>query len=61
VQRLLEEGHEAVYRLLADARDNLDELVSILLQEETIDQDTLVQILGPRPEVTEEVPHVTNA
>ncbi len=61
VQRLLEEGHEAVYRLLADAREDLDELVSILLQEETIDRDTLVQILGPRPEVTEEVPHVANA
>jgi cell division protease FtsH len=61
VQRLLEEGHEAVYRLLADARENLDELVSILLQEETVDRDTLVQILGPRPEVTEEVPHVANA
>jgi cell division protease FtsH len=61
VQRLLEEGHEAVYRLLADARDKLDELVSVLLQEETIDRDTLIQILGPRPEVTEEVPHVANA
>jgi cell division protease FtsH len=61
VQRLLEECHEAVYRLLADARESLDQLVSTLLQEETIDQDMLVQILGSRPEVTEEVPHVANA
>ena len=60
IQRLLEERHEAVYRLLADAREKLDQLVNTLLQDETIDQDTLVQILGPRPEVTEEVPHVTN-
>ena len=60
VQCLLEERHETVYRLLADAREKLDQLVSTLLQEETIDQDTLVQILGPRPEATEEVPHVAN-
>jgi len=60
VQRLLEERHETVYRLLADAREKLDQLVSTLLQEETIDQDTLVQILGSRPEATEEVPHVAN-
>lgn len=60
VQRLLEERHETVYRLLADAREQLDQLVSTLLQEETIDQEALVQILGPRPEATEEVPHVAN-
>jgi len=60
VQRLLEERHETVYRVLADAREKLDQLVSTLLQEETIDQDTLVQILGSRPEATEEVPHVAN-
>jgi cell division protease FtsH len=60
VQRLLEERHETVYRLLADARNQLDQLVSTLLQEETIDQEALVQILGPRPEATEEVPHVAN-
>jgi cell division protease FtsH len=60
VHRLLEERHETVYRLLADARQQLDQLVSTLLQEETIDQEALVQILGPRPEATEEVPHVTN-
>jgi cell division protease FtsH len=60
VQRLLEEGHETAYRLLADARQQLEQLVSTLLQEETIDQDMLMNILGPRPEATEEVPHVTN-
>ncbi len=60
VHRLLEERHEAVSGLLANARERLDQLVSTLLQEETIDQDTLVQILGPRPEAIEEVSHVTN-
>jgi hypothetical protein len=34
--------------------------MSTLLQEETIDQDTPVQILGPHPEATEEVPYVAN-
>lgn len=56
----MEERHEAVYHLLADTRERLDQLVSTLLQEETIDQDALVQILGPRPQAIEEVSHVTN-
>jgi cell division protease FtsH len=55
VQRLLEERHEAVRRLLTDARERLDLLVRTLLQEETIDQDELGRILGPRPEATVEV------
>jgi len=61
VQRLLEEQHETVYRLLSDTRDCLDQLVLALLKEETIDQDTLAHILGPRPNSTEEVHHVTQA
>jgi cell division protease FtsH len=55
IQRLLEERHEAVRRLLTDARERLDLLVRTLLQEETIDQDELGRILGPRPEATVEV------
>ena len=61
VQRLLEEQHETVYRLLSDTRDCLDQLVQALLKEETIDQDTLAHILGPRPNSTEEVRYVTRA
>jgi cell division protease FtsH len=61
VQSLLEEQHEAVYRLLSDTRDQLDHLVEALLKEETIDQDTLTHILGPRPNPTEEVQYVTHA
>jgi cell division protease FtsH len=57
VQHLLEERHEVVYRLLADARSQLDLLVKNLLKEETIDQDMLAQILGSRPESAEEVLH----
>jgi ATP-dependent Zn protease len=36
--------------LLTDARDLLDRLVEALLHEETIDQDELARVLGPRPE-----------
>jgi cell division protease FtsH len=61
VQRLLEERHEVVYRLLADARSQLDLLVKNLLKEETIDQDMLAQILGARPEPAEEVLHGATA
>jgi cell division protease FtsH len=55
VQRLLEERHEAVRHLLAAENEKLDRLVQTLLHEETIDQDELARILGPRPEPTVEV------
>jgi hypothetical protein len=45
----------AVRRLLTEAREQLDQLVRTLLQEETIDQDELGRILGLRPETTVEV------
>ncbi len=62
VQRLLEERHETVRSLLTDAREQLDRLVETLLQEETVDRDTLVRVLGPRPEEpAEEVADGTNA
>jgi cell division protease FtsH len=61
VQHLLEERHEVVYCLLADARGQLDLLVKNLLKEETIDQDMLAQILGARPEPSEEVLYGTPA
>jgi cell division protease FtsH len=57
VLHLLEERHEFVYRLLADARSQLDLLVKNLLKEETIDQDMLAQILGARSEQAEEELH----
>jgi cell division protease FtsH len=57
VQRLLEERHEAARRLLTGARDQLDQLVNVLLQEETVDQDDLTRILGPRPGAVMELPH----
>jgi cell division protease FtsH len=50
VQRLLEECHETARRLLTDRRDKLDHLAQSLLQEETIDRDELVRILGSRPQ-----------
>ena len=53
VQRLLEERHEAVHHLLVSAREQLDHLVEGLLQEETVTQETLTQILGPRPKPSE--------
>jgi cell division protease FtsH len=58
VQRVLQERHAAVHDLLAGARDSLDRLVEALLHEETIDQDELTRILGPRPEPAKEVSHV---
>jgi cell division protease FtsH len=53
VERLLDECHRTVCDLLAEAREMLDRLVEALLHEETIDQEQLGHILGPRPESVE--------
>jgi hypothetical protein len=37
--------------LLLAASESLDRLADALLQEETVDRETLEQILGPRPEI----------
>jgi cell division protease FtsH len=50
VQRLLEERHKSVNELLTSAREKLDRLVKALLQEETVHQRMLAEILGPRPQ-----------
>lgn len=58
VQKLLEERRKAVHELLGNrARNKLDELAQILLQEETIDQDALTRILGPRAFSEENTQH----
>ena len=48
IQQLLSERHDVVTKLLAEARPKLDQLVDALLREETVDQDDLTRILGPR-------------
>lgn len=48
IQKFLNEQHEMVKNLLSKSRDKLDNLVSALLQEETINQDELTEILGRR-------------
>jgi cell division protease FtsH len=57
IQKVLAERHEAVQELLMGQREKLDKLVSALLHEETVDQDALTKILGPRPEGTTVPPH----
>ena len=48
IQQLLNERHEVVRKLLSDSRDKLDQLVEVLLHEETVNQDQLTKILGQR-------------
>lgn len=49
VQRLLDERHEAVRKLLEEARNQLDLVAETLLKEETLSQEDLIRILGSRP------------
>jgi cell division protease FtsH len=47
IQRLLGDAHEAAAQCLRDARPQLDQLVELLLKEETVDSAQLKRILGP--------------
>ncbi len=52
VRQLLESQHQAVKGLLSSNREKLDALVQALLVEETVNQEELVRLLGPRAPVT---------
>jgi cell division protease FtsH len=51
VQALLDERHQFVTHLIEDAADKLDLLAEALLNEETLGQEEIAQILGPKTEV----------
>jgi cell division protease FtsH len=57
MQRMLDERYEIVRGLLTQHRGDLDRLADALLQEETLDQDALTEILGPRAEPGTKVTH----
>jgi cell division protease FtsH len=48
IQTILDQSHAEVRTLLEKEHDKLDALVQTLLKEETVDQDILEKILGPR-------------
>jgi cell division protease FtsH len=48
VAALLGKRHDAVRRMLADARDRLELLAQALLERETVAYDKLERLLGPR-------------
>jgi cell division protease FtsH len=56
VQCLLAEHHAYAGRMLTDVRELLDHLAQALLQAETLDQNPLARILGPRSTRAEERP-----
>ncbi len=49
LEHLIAERQEAVRQLLSAARPKLDALAAALLADETIGEDALVRLLGPRP------------
>ena len=54
IQSILNTSHEEVKALLEREHDKLDSLVDTLLKDETINQDDLERILGPRVGVRQE-------
>jgi cell division protease FtsH len=49
VRQLLAERHEVVTDLLKSKRAQLDLLVEVLLKSESVGQEELAKLLGPRP------------
>ena len=58
IQNLLEDRHGYAQTLLHTHRDKLDALARALLEHETITQEQLKEILGPRPEGARETPAI---
>jgi cell division protease FtsH len=56
VESLLAERQSIALRLLTAARERLDALVETLLKEETVGEEQLTRILGPRPAAGEAAP-----
>ena len=56
IQNLLEDRHAYARELLQTHRDRLDALARALLDHETLTQQQLEEILGPRPEGSRETP-----
>jgi len=48
IQKLLKERYDFARRLLENSREKLELLVKTLLREETVQQDELAQLFGPR-------------
>src|SRR5439155_5157485 len=59
VEHLIAERLEVVRQLLSAARSKLDALAEALLRDETIGEDALGRILGPRPAAPVELPSPT--
>jgi ATP-dependent Zn protease len=54
IQEILDAKYEQVKDMIRAHREALDRLAAALLEEETVGEDRLLEILGPRPAVTEE-------
>lgn len=61
VKQLLEEIHQDVKQLLINYRPQLDQLVQALLQEETINEEGLMKILGNQHLISIETPQSLEA
>jgi len=50
VQRIIQEAHEEVRRILTQKRDKLEKLAHTLLEKEVVERDELLEILGEKPD-----------
>ncbi len=51
IQQLLQERYDYARQMILEYREKLDDLVKLLLQEETVQQDAIIRILGPKSTV----------
>jgi len=58
VRRFLDERYRAVLQMLKSERKKLDDLVALLLKEETVERSALEEILGPRTTIQTNQPEI---
>jgi len=47
VRRIIDDAHERCRAVLAEHRDSLDKLAALLIEQETVEGDDLLRVLGP--------------
>ena len=48
-RRIISEAMDRTMNLLENNKDLVEKLALVLLEKETIERDTMVEVLGPRP------------
>ena len=52
IEKLVKEAKETALRIIKEKKDKMDEIVAILMEQETIEKEEFEKICGPKPLAT---------